>query len=353
MSESEQICEVIKSNRGKSKLHIDGYTYDRNRTVGTISYWICEKRKRSQCKGTAKTNYEDNNHVLLKEGGEHNHPKDHLRKQIADFKAKLKEKVAEGMDTNDLINEIQNGVQFDVLEHLPSEEALRQIIYREKTRQKEPAFEEIFVKKPTTSTMVARNVSKAQMEQLLELMAEDGVLVDGKVAFSDSTKMEFWKRVAFHLNSVESGGHKNAWQWCKVFADWKKATEKKANIVLKRIPHPHPGRKSSNPIHLEMDSMEMRLLKLVGYPLDDKNDLTKLEMMQVTKKEAPDVSEFNLNQCNEYLLDNDSFMLQSDHDASDKDDDHNFDENDTTFLEATHIDDTNSKANRYLFIISW
>lgn len=59
-------------------------------------------------------------------------------------------------------------------------------------------------------------VNQAQMKKLLDLLSEDGVLVNGKVAYTNTNKQNFWKRVAMQLNSVEGGVYKNTWKWCKV-----------------------------------------------------------------------------------------------------------------------------------------
>lgn len=54
------------------------------------------------------------------------------------------------------------------------------------------------------------------MKKLLDILCQDGVLVNGKVDYSNTTKQAFWKKTAIQLNHVENGVHKNAWKWCKV-----------------------------------------------------------------------------------------------------------------------------------------
>lgn len=55
-----------------------------------------------------------------------------------------------------------------------------------------------------------------QIKKLLDILSQDGVLVNGRVNYSNTTKQAFWKNVAFQLNRVENGVHKNTLQWWKV-----------------------------------------------------------------------------------------------------------------------------------------
>lgn len=59
-------------------------------------------------------------------------------------------------------------------------------------------------------------VSQAQMKKLLDLLSEDGVLVDGRVMYTNTNKQNFWRSIAYQLNAVEGGVYKNTWKWCKV-----------------------------------------------------------------------------------------------------------------------------------------
>lgn len=59
-------------------------------------------------------------------------------------------------------------------------------------------------------------VSQAQMKKLLDLLSENGVLVDGRVMYTKTNKQNFWKRIAVQLNAVEGGVYKNTWKWAKV-----------------------------------------------------------------------------------------------------------------------------------------
>lgn len=59
-------------------------------------------------------------------------------------------------------------------------------------------------------------VSQVQMKKLLDLLSEDGVMVQGKVMYTDTNRQSFWKKVAVQLNSIDGGAFKNAYKWCKV-----------------------------------------------------------------------------------------------------------------------------------------
>ncbi|XP_061718391.1 myb/SANT-like DNA-binding domain-containing protein 4 isoform X2 [Cydia pomonella] len=123
-------------------------------------------------------------------------------------------------------------------------------------------------------------VNQAQMKKLLDLLSEDGVLVNGKVSYSSTNKQSFWKQIALQLNSVDGGVYKNTWKWCKMWADWKNKTKKKANILLRKKHYNYSQQVAP------LNNLELRLLKMIDYPLDNKADVTDLEM--VNKVEMPE-----------------------------------------------------------------
>lgn len=142
-------------------------------------------------------------------------------------------------------------------------------------------------------------VNQAQMKKLLDLLSEDGVLVDGRVMYTNTNKQNFWRNIANQLNAVEGGVYKNTWKWCKMWADWKNKTKKKANIILRRksysLVQPTPT----------LTNLELRLLKIINYPMDDKQDALRLEMV-VSKEEMPEnADEFQVEFLNEGYGDGD------------------------------------------------
>ncbi|CAB3247125.1 unnamed protein product [Arctia plantaginis] len=171
-------------------------------------------------------------------------------------------------------------------------------------------------------------VSQAQMKKLLDLLCEDGILINGKVAYTNTNKQTFWKRVALQLNAVEGGVYKNTWKWCKMWADWKNKTKKKANIILRRknysLEHPSPT----------LSALERRLLSLINYPLDDKTDAIRLEMVaKMEPTEKPD--NFNMEFLNEDYND-----LHTKEKSSSDDEDKGsncFDKNESKFCDVNAI----------------
>ncbi|XP_030037198.2 uncharacterized protein LOC115452736 [Manduca sexta] len=126
-----------------------------------------------------------------------------------------------------------------------------------------------------TITIMSRvgRVGPAQMKKLLDLLSEDGVLEDGKILYTETTRQNFWKRIATQLNAVNGGVYKNTWQWCKMWADWKTKTKKKANILFHRKKY-----KVEQKI-VAFTDLELRLLKMIKYPFDDSSDSLQLDML--------------------------------------------------------------------------
>uniref|UniRef100_A0A2A4JEN8 Regulatory protein zeste n=1 Tax=Heliothis virescens TaxID=7102 RepID=A0A2A4JEN8_HELVI len=141
-------------------------------------------------------------------------------------------------------------------------------------------------------------VNQAQMKKLLDLLSEDGVLVDGRVMYTNTNKQNFWKRIAMQLNAVEGGVYKNTWKWCKMWADWKNKTKKKANILLSRKSY---GMEQPTPT---LTTLELRLLKMINYPIADKDDALALEMV-VSKEEVPEPDEMRSDEFQTEFLNND------------------------------------------------
>ncbi|XP_039756953.1 uncharacterized protein LOC120631438 isoform X2 [Pararge aegeria] len=138
-------------------------------------------------------------------------------------------------------------------------------------------------------------VSQAQMQKLLDLLSADGNLQDGRVVYKNTNKLKFWKRIAMKLNSVDNGAIKNFHKWCKMWADWKNKTKRKADTVIRR----KFGNQSPN-----FTKLELRLLKLINYPIDTLLGVLNEEKSNRTHKESDTFSE-NLEQL-ENKFDDDS-----------------------------------------------
>ncbi|CAK1582640.1 unnamed protein product [Parnassius mnemosyne] len=144
-------------------------------------------------------------------------------------------------------------------------------------------------------------VSQAQMEQLLDLLSENGVMIQGKVMYTNTNRHNFWKKVAQQLNDIEGGAFKNAYKWCKMWADWKNKTKTKADILLKK------KKNEFMPQPIALTNLELRLLQIISYPMGDSLQphfemMHKVELPDNTKNEIP--IEFLVENSNELQLNN-------------------------------------------------
>lgn len=143
--ESDTICEVFKSNKGALKLFVEGYTYNRNKSQDGKFYRCCEmySNKIVKCRSTINTTVGDNGeHMISKRMRDHNHGPNPLRKHIADFKEKLKTKSSTDLKPCKIVQNEKANTDQVILEQLPSTSALKQVIYREKTKSKSFTAEE-------------------------------------------------------------------------------------------------------------------------------------------------------------------------------------------------------------------
>ncbi|KAL0829292.1 hypothetical protein ABMA28_004099 [Loxostege sticticalis] len=176
---------------------------------------------------------------------------------------------------------------------------------------------------------VRSRVIPAQMKKLLDLLSEDGMLQHGKVIYTYTTKQCFWKRIATQLNSVKGGVYKNTWQWCKMWADWKAKTKKKANILLKQKHYDREQLVSA------LSNLELRLLKVIEYPVDD---LPEQQFEITVNKEDLSDNEGPLIGC--MILDEENGDLILGHESS-QDDDAN--KNETPFYSVNLPNDSTKK----------
>lgn len=140
MSDSEvSTCEVFKSKRGGLKLYVDGYTYTKNKQNNNVVYWLCDmyQNKIYKCLSTINTTVSDSGlHSICKQPRSHNHGPDPTTKEIADFKQKLKESSTSGLKVCNILQNAKAETKSEILECLPSTSALKQIIYRQKAKNK-------------------------------------------------------------------------------------------------------------------------------------------------------------------------------------------------------------------------
>ena len=132
-------CEVFKSKRGGLKLYVDGYTYTKNKQNKNIVYWLCDMyhNKVYKCGSSVNTTINDCGlHTICKQPRSHNHGPDPTAKVIGDFKQKLKDNSSSGLKVCSILQNAKAETKPEILECMPSTSALKQIIYRQKSKNK-------------------------------------------------------------------------------------------------------------------------------------------------------------------------------------------------------------------------
>ncbi|CAG8526272.1 8557_t:CDS:2, partial [Scutellospora calospora] len=127
---SEEICEIIPSNKGGDKLNVRGFLMTKERIREDTYYWSCDKKKSNGCKGRAVTKLVKNEHKLHKFTG-HDHGPEASKPEVAKAIHKIKQ---QARDTRDklakIVQESIISTPEEICPYLPSLSALRQTIYR-------------------------------------------------------------------------------------------------------------------------------------------------------------------------------------------------------------------------------
>ena len=127
------LCQVFISTRGKDKINIDGYSFNRNNRIKNKCYWQCEMYKSLKCSARVVTKIENQEHEVLSQSGLHTNDPDSTRLVVADFLNELKE--------NAIVNEarpsriLQHAIaapSSDVAKSVPSRLAMTQLIKRQR-----------------------------------------------------------------------------------------------------------------------------------------------------------------------------------------------------------------------------
>lgn len=137
---------TFKSSKGRLKLFVNGFIYNKNRQVNNTVYWICELYQTKQCKSRATTivNMETETHTVTKHNDYlHNHDPDPARPEISSIITELKINSIEHPEkkTCQILQAAKRNADEMILSKLPSTSAMRQIVYREKSKGK-PVFME-------------------------------------------------------------------------------------------------------------------------------------------------------------------------------------------------------------------
>lgn len=138
---TEYNISVVPSQKGALKLHINGFTFTKNRQTVDKFYWDCEFKvnKLHKCKSRVITNAfsEVGCATVLSFSGEHNHEGNPIRVDVAcnlqDLKSKTSTQLP--MKTSQIIQNHIASTTTETATSLPSKDALRQVVNREKKKQ--------------------------------------------------------------------------------------------------------------------------------------------------------------------------------------------------------------------------
>lgn len=130
---------IVKSNKGKDKLVIDGYAYHLEKKAETFN-WSCAERKSKLCKGRVVTFFVDGSHVIKTGPTIHCHDPMAYEKQVFEANAKIKENAkVGGLKPSQIIRESVVACESNNRVYLPSVPAQKQKISRVRaTDIKEP-----------------------------------------------------------------------------------------------------------------------------------------------------------------------------------------------------------------------
>lgn len=126
----EEVCAVVRSQKGNEKISIRGYLMVRERRRKNAVYWCCQSRKLLDCKGRAVTEVSNEEHHL-KKFVQHNHAPVASDSGVAKAVWSLKDRAKE---TNEfpckIVQETFVTIPENVEPYMPSRDALRQTIKR-------------------------------------------------------------------------------------------------------------------------------------------------------------------------------------------------------------------------------
>lgn len=89
---------IVKSNKNKEMLSVDGYFYYLEKITKKGSHnWSCSKRKMYHCKSRLVTIIKDNIHCITKKSGVHSHSPEAKEKPVRDANLMLKESAKKNM----------------------------------------------------------------------------------------------------------------------------------------------------------------------------------------------------------------------------------------------------------------
>ena len=125
----DQPFRLIRSSRGGEKLVEGGYLDDRQRRVGDVKHWQCERR------GVCKARVLTKGMEVVKRTNEHLHGPDEQEVSCRETKIGIKRKAQETQDTSySIVGESLLTVSEGTASKLPKMDSLKRTIQRERER---------------------------------------------------------------------------------------------------------------------------------------------------------------------------------------------------------------------------
>lgn len=123
--------EFVLSEKGKQKLKIGSFLFNREKLSGTKTLWACDKKLTQKCKARVHTQHD----TVVAESGVHSHAAAPGEASAAVIKSRIRERAATTMDPTRsiLVDSVQNAVPH-VAAVLPTEGAIRRSIQRIRVR---------------------------------------------------------------------------------------------------------------------------------------------------------------------------------------------------------------------------
>ena len=125
--------EFIETTKGGRQIALDGYLYQKNKTLSSgITYWECAQRRSIDgCKGSIVVAPDDQ---FLRQASGHTHPPDPEKIAIVKSRAMMKSEAehTRGKTQNVLTNNLL-GLSDATLARMPKPETMRRDIRRHKT----------------------------------------------------------------------------------------------------------------------------------------------------------------------------------------------------------------------------
>lgn len=134
-------CEFVKSRKNKDLLLKDGFLYNLNKKCDITFYWSCIKKISSSCGATLITKMVGDSHYIEKSNCiRHQHEPDQDIAMAHVARASLKRRAGHSFDQpGQIIQKTLQEIPTTSAPYMPSKEAMRMVIHRERTRN-EPSL---------------------------------------------------------------------------------------------------------------------------------------------------------------------------------------------------------------------